>query len=60
MVARKMISFELDEDLIAALNELKDRTGHTVSHQIREAIRAWVDERAVTKGAKRKTAKTRM
>jgi len=53
-----MISFELDEDLIEALNELKERTGHTVSHQIREAIRARVDERAGTKGVTKKT-KTR-
>jgi predicted DNA-binding protein len=58
MVTRRMISFELDEDLIEALNELKERTGHTVSHQIREAIRAWVGERADTKGATKKT-KTR-
>ena len=58
MVTRRMISFELDEDLIEALNELKERTGHTVSHQIREAIRARVDERAGTKGVTKKT-KTR-
>ena len=59
MVTRKMISFELDEDLIDALNELKEHTGHTISHQIREAIRVWVDERSVKKGAAKKRTKTR-
>jgi predicted DNA-binding protein len=58
MVERKMISFELDTDLIAALNDLKDHTGHTVSHQIREAIRLWVEQRT-GKERKKKTPRTR-
>ena len=54
---RTMISFEIDNDVKAALQAWKDREGINVSEQLRRAVRAWVEQHGQSKGGKK--AKTR-
>lgn len=53
-----MISFAVDEDVKAALDEWRDRDGINVSEQLRRAVREWLVQSGKLKGGpKRKTRK---
>ena len=51
---RKMISFELDHDMIDGLDVIRKREGLTASHQMREAIRLWLAAKGIDIAAARK------
>jgi metal-responsive CopG/Arc/MetJ family transcriptional regulator len=60
MSPRKMISFELDHDLIDGLKEIQERDGINASEQMRRAIRAWIEERGIRlKGGTAKTTRSK-
>jgi hypothetical protein len=52
-------NFRLDEELLEALQRVKDREGIPVTEQVRRAIRAWLIERGekLPKAQTRKTKK---
>lgn len=50
----KMTSLRLDEDLLAGLQQVKERDGVPVTEQVRRAIRAWLDSQGVAHEATRK------
>jgi hypothetical protein len=45
MTPRKLHAFRIDEDQLAAMQEIWERDGIQVSEQIRRAIRAWLDSK---------------
>jgi hypothetical protein len=48
---RKMTAFRLDDDLIKAMEFVKDRDGVPISEQVRRALRAWLEERGAAAAA---------
>jgi hypothetical protein len=52
-------TFVIDHEERAALTAIKARDGISESEQIRRAIRAWIDQRGVTKTALRRAATRR-
>jgi hypothetical protein len=53
-------TFRLEQELLDALQEVKERDGLPVTEQVRRAVRAWLDEKGVTlKKTERKRAATR-
>jgi hypothetical protein len=61
MTPRKLHAFRIDEEQLAAMQEIWERDGIQVSEQIRRAIRAWLDSKGVRSSprAERKRAATR-
>lgn len=59
MTPLKQTNFRLEEELLAALQEIRDRDGIPVSEQVRRAIRNWIDSKGVKVRAERKRAVTR-
>lgn len=57
MSPTKPATFRLDEDLIAALQRIKERDGIPVSEQLRRALSAWVKERGEWATAEKKAKK---
>ena len=55
----KQTNFRLEEELLEALQEIRDRDGIPVAEQVRRAIRNWVDSKGVKVRAERKRAVTR-
>ena len=49
----------LEEELLDALQEVKDRDGIPITEQVRRAIRTWLEERGVAVKTGRKRAATR-
>lgn len=51
-------NFRLDEDVMAALREIKERDGVPVSEQVRRALLAWVESKGVkvTKAERKRPA----
>lgn len=45
MTPLKPTNFRVDEELLEALQRIKDREGIPVSEQLRRALRAWVGEK---------------
>jgi hypothetical protein len=52
---RKQTNLRLEDDLLEALQRVKDRDGIPISEQVRRAVRAWLE----SKGAFEKTAARR-
>ena len=52
-------TFRLEEELLDALQEVKDRDGIPITEQVRRAIRTWLEERGVAVKTGRKRAATR-
>lgn len=59
MTPLKQTNFRLEEELLSALQEIRDRDGIPVSEQVRRAIRNWIDSKDVKVRAERKQAATR-
>jgi hypothetical protein len=60
MSPRSSSSFRLDDEILDALREIKDRDGIPLSEQVRRALLAWIEGRGVqVKKAERKRAATR-
>jgi hypothetical protein len=55
MAARKPTTFRIDDELVAAMEALKERDGIAFSEQIRRALRRFLEE----KGAYHSEAKPR-
>jgi hypothetical protein len=47
MTPLKPTNFRLEEELLAALQFIKERDGVPVSEQVRRALTAWIDARGV-------------
>jgi hypothetical protein len=56
---RKLYNFLIDEDLAAALKDVKARDHIAESVQIRMALREWLEKRGALKKSERKRAVTR-
>ena len=50
---RRITNFRIDEELLDALQRIKDRDGLPMAEQVRRAIRKWVDSRGLKAGRKR-------
>lgn len=60
MTPLKQTNFRLEEELLAALNDIRERDGIPVSEQVRRAIRDWIDSKTTVKViAERKKPLTR-
>ena len=59
MTPLKQTNFRLEEELLTALQEIRDRDGIPVSEQVRRAIRNWIESKGVKVRAERKRADTR-
>ena len=55
---RRTVTFRIDADVFAGLQQIWDRDGITTSEQIRRALRAWIKAKGVIE-ADRKRAGTR-
>jgi hypothetical protein len=59
MTPLKQTNFRLEEELLEALQLIRDRDGIPVSEQVRRAIKEWIDSKGVKARAERKQAATR-
>jgi len=59
MTPLRQTNFRLEEELLEALQLIRDRDGIPVSEQVRRAIKAWIEAHGVTVRAERKRAVTR-
>lgn len=59
MTPLKQTNFRLEEELLAALQQIRDRDGIPVSEQVRRAIRNWIVSKGVQVKVERKPASTR-
>lgn len=60
-MTKKLTNFRIDEELLAGLQQVRERDGVAVSEQVRRAIVAWLQSKHVTvkKKAERPRAVTR-
>lgn len=54
LTPRRVTAFRIDEDLLEGLQVVWERDGVAVSEQVRRAIRAWLESRAVLTKSERK------
>ena len=54
---RRITNFRIDEELLDALQRIKERDGLPIAEQVRRAIRKWVNSRGLK--ADRRRAETR-
>jgi hypothetical protein len=52
----RVITFRPDEDILTAMDTLRERDGVPFSQQIRRALRQWLDQKGVLEKAARKQA----
>ena len=50
---RKVTTFRVDDDLLEAMEALKERDGIPISEQMRRALRAWLEAKGVIEKAER-------
>ena len=55
----KVTTFRIDDDLLEAMEALKERDGIPLSEQMRRALRPWLESKGVIVKAERKRADTR-
>jgi Ribbon-helix-helix protein, copG family len=51
-----VLTFRVEEDVLAAMERLKDRDGIPYSEQIRRALRFWLAEKDVMKSERKRGA----
>jgi hypothetical protein len=54
MPRKKLAAFRLDPELIAGLEDVKERTGAPIAEQVRRAIARWLEQNGVSLKAERK------
>lgn len=59
MSPHKPTTFRIEPELLAGLQELRERDGVQVSEQVRRAIRMWLESKGVNVKAQGKRAPTR-
>jgi hypothetical protein len=59
MAALRLTNFRLEEQLLDALQTIKDRDGVPISVQVRRAIEAWIQSKGVRVKAAPRRALTR-
>jgi hypothetical protein len=59
MARREPTNFRLDPELLNALRGIRDREGLPIAVQVRQAIRAWLENRGELKKASPRRAGTR-
>jgi hypothetical protein len=59
MTPLRQTNFRLEDELLAALQEIRDRDGIPVTEQVRRAIRNWIKAKGAKVRATRKHAATR-
>jgi hypothetical protein len=50
---KKVTTFRIDDDLLAAMRELQERDGILPSEQIRRALRPWLESKGVMKAERK-------
>jgi hypothetical protein len=58
MTTRRVTTFRIEQELLDALAEIRDREGVPIPEQVRRGIRMWLEAKGVKK-ADRKRAGTR-
>jgi hypothetical protein len=53
---RKVATFRIDDDLLAAMQKLQARDGMPLSEQIRRALRPWLESKGVIKTDRKRPA----
>jgi hypothetical protein len=56
---RRTVTFRIDDELIAGLQQVWERDGVPVSEQLRRAVQDWLEKKGVSVKAERKRAGTR-
>jgi hypothetical protein len=51
--AERVVTFRPDEDLLVAMEALKERDGIPYSEQIRRALRVWLEQKGTLKRMKK-------
>lgn len=55
----KSTTFRLEETILDALDEIRERDGVSVSEQVRRALKQWIEQKGVTLKAERKRPASR-
>jgi hypothetical protein len=58
-VVLRPTNLRLEEEILEALQAIKERDGVSVTEQVRRALRAWIEQKGITVRAERKRAATR-
>ena len=53
MTPTRQTNFRLEEELLEALQAIRERDGIPVAEQVRRALQAWIEAKGVRKTAKR-------
>jgi hypothetical protein len=56
---RRTVTFRIDDELIAGLQQVWDRDGVPISEQLRRAVHDWLEKKGISLKAERKRAGTR-
>jgi hypothetical protein len=56
---KKQTAFRIDPEILAGLQDVKERDGIPLSEQVRRSLRRWLEERGVKIETGRKRAATR-
>lgn len=56
---RKVATFRIDDDLLAAMKRLQDRDGIPASEQIRRALRPWLEAKGIMKSDRKRPVSRR-
>jgi hypothetical protein len=60
MTPKTASTFRIDDELLAALREVKERDGVPISEQVRRALLLWIESKGVTvKAPSRRSGKQR-
>ena len=59
MTPLRQQNFRLEEEILEALEQIRERDGIPVSEQVRRALKVWIAEKGVVLKAERKRAATR-
>jgi antitoxin component of RelBE/YafQ-DinJ toxin-antitoxin module len=54
---KKQTAFRIDEDILQALQAIKERDGIPISEQVRRALKAWAESKGELKAAPRRATR---
>ena len=59
MTPKRQANFRIDDELMAGMDQIREKTGAPASWQVRQAIRLWLKQQGVTVKAARKRVTAR-
>ncbi len=59
MTPKQQANFRIDDELMAGMDQIREKTGAPASWQVRQAIRLWLKQQGVTVKSDRKRGATR-